>query len=172
MKSPYLNPCRFAATLILPVLFVLSACQAHWPEEAQPVSRRPVLYPDYGETVIAPNIAPLNFEIKESGVRFLARIAGEKGGSVEVSSRDGRIVLPARAWKQLIAQNRGAAVSVTITVQDERRRLPQVRCRADRRRAGRCGPLRRVPAHSAHGPLYGAAWESINGTWKDSQNGR
>ncbi len=57
--------------------------------------------------------------IKEPGVRFLARLAGEKGGSVEVSSRDGRIVWPARAWKQLIAQNRGAAVSVTITVQDK-----------------------------------------------------
>ena len=37
---------RFAATLILPVLCVLSACQARWPEGAQPVSRRPVLYPD------------------------------------------------------------------------------------------------------------------------------
>ena len=46
-------------------------------------------------------------------------MAGEKGGSVEVSSRDGRIVWPARAWKPLLAQNRGAAVRVTITVQDE-----------------------------------------------------
>jgi len=119
MKLPYLNLRRLAATLILPVLFVLSACQAHWPENAQPDSRRPVLYPDYGETVIAPNIAPLNFEIKEPGVRFLARIAGEKGGSVEVSSDDGRIVLPALAWKQLIAQNRGASMWVTITVQDK-----------------------------------------------------
>jgi hypothetical protein len=119
MKLPYLKYRRFAAILILPVIFVLSACQSHWPEKAQPVSRRPVLYPNYGETVIAPNIAPLNFEIKESGVRFLARIAGEKGGSVEVSSRDGRIVLPAPAWKQLIAQNRGAAVWVTVTVQDK-----------------------------------------------------
>ena len=86
----------------------------------QRVSRRPVLYPDYAGTVIAPNIAPLNFEIKERGVRFLCeRIAGEKGGSVEVSSRDGKIVWPARAWKQLMAQNRGAAVSVTVTVQEE-----------------------------------------------------
>ncbi len=109
---------------------MLPACRAHWPEKAQAVSRRPVLYPDYSETVIAPNIAPLNFEIKESGVRFLARVAGEKGGSVEVSSRDGRIVFPARAWKQLIAQNRGAAIRVTIAVQDKQgayRRFDAVR---------------------------------------------
>jgi dipeptidyl aminopeptidase/acylaminoacyl peptidase len=119
MNLPHSNRCRFAAALVLPVLFTLSACQARWPEKAQPVSRPPVLYPDYGETVIAPNIAPLNFEIKESGVRFLARIAGDKGGSIEVSSRDGRIVLPGTAWKQLIARSRGAALRVTITVQDK-----------------------------------------------------
>jgi len=119
MKFPCLNHGRFAATLVLPVLFVLPACQARWPEKAQPVSRGPALYPDYSETVIAPNIAPLNFEIKESGVRFHARIAGEKGGSVEISSRNGRIVWPGRAWQPLIAQNRGAAVWVTITVQDK-----------------------------------------------------
>jgi hypothetical protein len=119
MKSPCSNAGRVAATLILPVLCVLSACQARWPEGAQPVSRRPVLHPDHAETVIPPNIAPLSFVIEEPGVRFLARLAGEKGGAVDVSSRDGRIVWPARAWKQLIAQNRGAAVSVTITVQDK-----------------------------------------------------
>jgi hypothetical protein len=118
MKLPYRNPRRLAFIFILPVFFVPCGCQPHWPEKAQLVSRRPVLYPDYAGTVIAPNIAPLNFEIKESGVRFLARITGEKGGSVEVSSHDGKIVFPARAWKQLIGQNRGAALSVTITVQD------------------------------------------------------
>ncbi len=118
MKPPYSNFCRTAATLILPVLLVLPACQAHWPEDAQPVSRCPVLYPDYGETVVPPNIAPLNFEIREPGVSFRARLRGERGGSVEVSSRDGRIVWPARAWKELVAQNRGAALSVAITVQD------------------------------------------------------
>jgi hypothetical protein len=118
MKPPYSNPCRVAAALILPVLLVLPACQAHWPEDARPVSRSPVLYPDYGETVVPPNIAPLNFEVREPGVRFRARLGGERGGSLDVSSRDGRIVWPARAWKELVAQNRGGALSVAITVQD------------------------------------------------------
>ena len=118
MKPCHPNRRSLAATLVLTVLLVLPACKAHWPEKAQSVSRRPVLYPDYGDTVIAPNVAPLNFKIKESAVRFLARIAGEKGDAVEVSTRDGRIVFPERAWKRLMAQNRGAAVWVTITVQD------------------------------------------------------
>ncbi len=114
-----LNPRRLASILVLPAFLALCACQAHWPEKAQPVARRPVLYPDYGETVIAPNIAPLNFEIKESGARFLARIVGEKGGAVEVSSSNGRIAWPAGAWRQLMARNRGAAVRMTITAQDK-----------------------------------------------------
>jgi dipeptidyl aminopeptidase/acylaminoacyl peptidase len=166
MKLPYVNPCRFAATLILPALFVLSACQAHWPEDAQPVSRRPVLYPDYGETVIAPNIAPLNFEIKESGVRFLARIAGEKGGSVDVSSRDGRIVLPARAWKQLMAQNRGAAVRVTITVQDEGgayRRFDAVRIDVAQEEVDRYVVYRLIPPVDHYSVLMGIYQRDLEG---------
>ena len=105
--------------LLLPLLWALAGCQTHWPENARPVSRRPVLYPDYAEAVIAPNIAPLNFQVKEPGVKYLARVAGEKGGSLEVSSRDGRTVLPPGAWKELLARNRGAAVSLTVTVQDQ-----------------------------------------------------
>jgi hypothetical protein len=98
--------------------FVLCACQARWPENARSVSRAPVLYPDYGGTVVPPNIAPLNFQIGERGERFFARVEGEKGGSLEISSRDGKIALPARAWKRLLAANRGAAVRVTVAIQD------------------------------------------------------
>jgi hypothetical protein len=148
MKSRYSNPCRVAATLILPVLLVLPACQAHWPEDAQAVSRCPVLYPDYGEAVVPPNIAPLSFVIKEPGVRFLARLAGEKGGSVEVSSRDGRVAWPARAWKDLIAQNRGAAVSVAITVQDKEgayRRFDAVRIHVAQEEVDRYVVYRLIP---------------------------
>jgi hypothetical protein len=117
MTAPHLTTRRFAATLFFPVLLALSACQAGWPEQAQPVSRRPALDPDYGDTVVPPNIAPLNFQIDEPGVRFVARLTGEKGGALEVSSRDGRIVWPVRAWRALIAENRGAAASVMIAVQ-------------------------------------------------------
>jgi hypothetical protein len=118
MTSPPSNPVRLAAILLLPALLLLAGCQARWPENATAVSRRPVMHPDFGGTVVPPNIAPLNFEVREPGVRFRARLDGEKGGSVDVSSRSGRIAWPARAWKELLARNRGAAVSVSITVQD------------------------------------------------------
>ncbi len=116
--KPHLNRRSRAAAAIL-ALLALSACQARWPDNTKAVSRPPALYPDYGGTVIAPNIAPLGFEIRESGVNFLARIAGEKGHQIDVASREGRIVWPARAWRELVAQNRGAALRVTIAVQDK-----------------------------------------------------
>lgn len=110
--------CAAGLLACLSVLLALSACRERWPANPRHVSRRPVLYPDYGETVIAPNIAPLNFEIKEPGVKFLTRVAGEKGAPVEVSSRDGKIVFPASVWRQLVARNRGAALRVTVAAQD------------------------------------------------------
>jgi hypothetical protein len=119
MKPPLVNPGRIFRALVLPLLFALTGCQAPWPQGAQPVARRPALYPDYDETVIPPNLAPLHFKIKESGVRFLARIEGQKGGSIEVLSRDGRILWPADDWKQLLMRNRGAELRLTIQVQEK-----------------------------------------------------
>ena len=166
MTLPHVNPRRFAAALILPVLCLLSACQARWPEEAQPVSRAPVLYPDYAETVIAPNIAPLNFKIKEPGVRFLARLAGEQGGSVDVSSRDGRIVWPAGAWKRVIAQNCGAAVSVTITVEEKDgayRRFDAVRIDVAQEGVDRYVVYRLIPPVDHYSVLMGIYQRDLEG---------
>ncbi|MCC7176431.1 MAG: PD40 domain-containing protein [Bryobacterales bacterium] len=148
MTSSNSNPQRLASILILPVLFALCGCQARWTEHAQRVSRPPVLYPDYGGTVIAPNIAPLNFAVKEPGVRFLARMAGEKGGAIEVSSRNGKIAWPARGWKQLLARNRGAAVRATITVQDKNgvsRRFDEVRIGVSQEELDRYVVYRLIP---------------------------
>lgn len=118
MKPQNISSSRPAAAFGLFLLLALSACQNRWPENAQRAPRRPVLYPDYADTVIAPNIAPLNFKIRESGSRFFARIAGGRGGAIEVSSRDGRIVWPITAWKQLLGQNRGSELRITVAVGD------------------------------------------------------
>lgn len=107
-----------AAALVLPALCAAAACGPTWPASAARVSRAPVLSLDYAGTVIPPNIAPLNFRVSEPGSLFMARLTGEKGGLLEVSSRDGRIAWPSRAWKPLIAQNRGGTVTLTIAVQD------------------------------------------------------
>jgi hypothetical protein len=38
------------------------------------LSEKPVIYPDYTNTVIPANIAPLNFRIESKGSRFFVRI--------------------------------------------------------------------------------------------------
>jgi hypothetical protein len=119
MTSPSARPYRFLAAIVLPVVCLLAACQARWPENATRVSRPPVISPDYAGTTIAPNIAPLNFQVKERATQFVVRLSGSRGGTVDVSSRDGRIVWPAGAWRDIISRNRGAAVTVEVSVQDE-----------------------------------------------------
>jgi hypothetical protein len=110
---------RPAALLVVAALLLLFGCRTEWPQSARPISRRPVLYPDYADAVVAPNIAPLDFQIREPGTGFLARIDGDKGGSLAVSSRDGKVLFPMRAWKQLMARNRGAALSLTVAARDK-----------------------------------------------------
>jgi hypothetical protein len=80
MTSTLRNVLAGAAVFVLPVLLALQGCQARWPKTSQSAGRTPVLYPDYGDTVVAPNVAPLNIQIKAPGVRFRARRSGEKGG--------------------------------------------------------------------------------------------
>lgn len=119
MTSSFARPCRFLVAFVWPVVCLLAACQSRWPENATSASRPPAIAPDYAGATIAPNIAPLNFQVKERGTRYMARLTGSRGGLVEASSKDGRIVWPARAWREVIAQNRGAAVTVQIVVQDD-----------------------------------------------------
>ena len=49
--------------------------------------RLPVIKPDYTEIVIPPNIAPLNFLIKEQGNRYYVKIYSKNGNSIEISSK-------------------------------------------------------------------------------------
>ncbi len=115
MTLPLPNNMARAAALMLAVLLALLGCQTRWPQTAQPAGRTPVLYPDYGDTVVAPNIAPLNLQIKEPGVRFRARLSGENGGEIEVQTSDGAVRWPAGPWRRLLERNRGASVALAIT---------------------------------------------------------
>lgn len=71
------------------------------------VSRLPGIKPDYTETVIPPNIAPLNFLVLEPGIEYFVTIHSTKGNPISISSRTGKIQIPLRQWKLLLDANRG-----------------------------------------------------------------
>lgn len=63
------------------------------------------IFPDYADIIIPPNIAPLNFYIKNDGKAYFVRISNSKDRSVSVKSRSGTISIPLKAWKKLLADD-------------------------------------------------------------------
>lgn len=87
-------------------------------DEAVPLSRPPRIHPDYAGIVIPPNIAPLNFVVKEPGKQYVIRVTGTGGGTVEVVSRHPDLRFPLRPWRALLAANRGKQLHATIAVRE------------------------------------------------------
>jgi dipeptidyl aminopeptidase/acylaminoacyl peptidase len=84
--------------------------------------RMPLMRPDYAGAVLPPNIAPANFRVLEAGRRFLVRLRGADGEDVGVASRSGVIAIPAGPWRELLAANRGRALTLEVYAEDEQGR--------------------------------------------------
>ncbi|RPH89756.1 MAG: hypothetical protein EHM72_19945, partial [Calditrichaeota bacterium] len=104
-------------TLFFIMAMILKGASAADIRDSVPVERKPIIVPDYSDIVIPPNIAPLNFMIRESGRTFTAVIASESK-SFEVSSKSGIIRMPPAKWRKLIESGVGAAWTITLYTQD------------------------------------------------------
>jgi hypothetical protein len=94
----------------------VGSCRDEAPELAVTVPRPPQITPDYAGVMIPPNIAPLNFVIREPGRRYQARIHCAAGEAIEVVSRTGEIVIPANRWTDLLTHNGGQELYIDICV--------------------------------------------------------
>jgi hypothetical protein len=82
------------------------------------LDREARIFPDYRGTTIPPNIAPLNFLVREHGVAFCARISSRQGEAIEVFSRNGVIEIPQRRWCGLLQNNKGQNLHFDIFVRN------------------------------------------------------
>ncbi len=101
--------------------FWLASCT---PEPGAPydeVARDPRTSPDYTNTVIPPNIAPLNFRILEPGRQYFVRIHADSGRSVDIFSRTGTVHIPPGRWHTLLEANRGKPILFDIYIRDTER---------------------------------------------------
>jgi hypothetical protein len=80
--------------------------------------RLPVIFPDYSGTVIPPNIAPLNFAVKEKGNKFYVKIYSIRGDTIRILKRENTIILPVKKWKKLLKQNAGNELYFDIYTQE------------------------------------------------------
>jgi len=83
------------------------------------IDRPAKVQPDYAGGVIPPNIAPLNFIVQEDGSGYFVRIHSRKGNPIEIFSKKPTILIPKKAWHELLDLNRDQQLSVDIFVKSK-----------------------------------------------------
>jgi len=91
-------------------------------EQYSSIDRPAKIHPDYTDIVIPPNIAPLNFLVREKGKMYCVKIYSEQGESIDIYSRRPRIEIPIGRWRELLSLNRGRRLFFDIYVKDDTNR--------------------------------------------------
>ncbi len=92
------------------------------PADCPAAGRRPALSPDYAGVTVPPNIAPLNFVVREKARRFVVEISSAAGEPIRIVSDSGRIRISEGPWRRLLEANRGGTLAVDVWAEDENRR--------------------------------------------------
>ncbi|MHC4737780.1 MAG: TolB family protein [Planctomycetota bacterium] len=80
------------------------------------IDRPPKIHPDYCETVIPPNIAPMNFLVEESGSQYYVKIHSKNGRAIQIFSRSPKITIGQNRWHELLNANRGEQLNFDVFV--------------------------------------------------------
>lgn len=104
--------------LIILVVAAINSCTTDLKHSGQ-VDRLPVIFPDYTGIVIPPNMAPLNFVVKEKGDLFVAKISIKDDLPVTVESTNGIIAIDIDKWHQLLQKAKGGEINVDVFVRNE-----------------------------------------------------
>jgi hypothetical protein len=83
------------------------------------VDRAPVVFPDYAGTTIPPNIAPLNFRIRETADDYRVAVQGAANDSLVVYSRTPLITFPEKKWHALLGRCNGKELRIEIFVRKD-----------------------------------------------------
>jgi len=104
-----------AACLVALVAAGIS-CAGFDERSALPAGMSPTIRPDYSNSVIPPNMAPLNFTIADTGEQFAVTIGSVKGPDISLVSASPEITIPPRKWRRLLEQNSGNELRLQIHV--------------------------------------------------------
>ena len=107
----YINIIAFIA-----LTAIYSCSNPKIPTDFDTSTKEVVIYPDYKDVVIPPNIAPLNFIIKENGKEFIIvyKDADKKVLLTEQANKDAKVQIEESKWKELLKSNKGKDIYVEI----------------------------------------------------------
>lgn len=83
------------------------------------LAAKPRILPDYSDTVIPPNMAPLNFVIKEDGSYYYVKIYSKNGKPLEVFGKNPKIIIPQKPWRRLLEENKNENLYFDIFVKNK-----------------------------------------------------
>jgi Tol biopolymer transport system component len=101
------------------LLFLLFSCSNKPTGDITDTELVPKMEPDYSEVTIPPNIASLNFIIKEPGSAYFVKFISAAGPEIEVSSKSGKILIPEKSWRKMLQDNKGKEFKVDVYSMDE-----------------------------------------------------
>jgi len=99
------------------LVFIVVGCKqkAEMPTQFAEVDTLAQIYPDYMDVVVPPNIAPLNFIVRDSAATaFVARLQGNGKEVLAAGSENAVIKLDTAEWRALLTANKGSDISVDI----------------------------------------------------------
>jgi hypothetical protein len=74
--------------------------------------------PDYTNTVLPPNIAPINFRIREEAEKYHVEIYSDKGDKITLQQKSPEVQIPISKWHRLLSQNPGGELKMDIYTQN------------------------------------------------------
>jgi Tol biopolymer transport system component len=102
------------------IIAMLSSCSGgQLPKESAETDKYPQIFPEYIDVTIPPNIAPLNFIIKEPGESFAVRISSKNGNDIKVSGKSPSIQINISDWNKMLALNQGEVLNVEVFCRNE-----------------------------------------------------
>ncbi|RPH97401.1 MAG: hypothetical protein EHM72_13620 [Calditrichaeota bacterium] len=102
--------------LIIIVVLIWTAAKVGFarPVTFQEIAEEPTIYPEFQDVTIPPNIAPLNFIIKEAGAKYIVRFESLNSKPLQIKSRSGVITIPAEPWRRLLSKNKGQTLQIYV----------------------------------------------------------
>ena len=114
LKIPF-----YSVSLFVIVTILISCNGGNFPKESTETDKLPQIFPDYTDITIPPNIAPLNFMIKEPGEKFAVRISSKNSDEINVSGKSPSIQINISDWKKLLSSNKGEKLNVEVLCKKE-----------------------------------------------------
>lgn len=105
-------------TIALLCILMLASCTSHpsVPTDYAKSNQKPTIYPDYTDVVVPPNIAPLNFAVKDAD----EAVARFTYGSTSITyGKKANILIDEDEWHELLSEAKGKDIKVEVFAQKD-----------------------------------------------------